>query len=156
MTFPRISAVRISAQNFFCMWHFYTMATEAVINGKGDPTKESEIRNGVFSLVCKTFGIKSLKPYQKGSLVALSEGEDCFSCQPAGSGKSIAFQALAFFVYAKSVLSYKEEATFQTILENCKNKALVVSPLLNQIRDQEDTLIKKKRKVTSLDQFSFQ
>ena len=50
----------------------YTMATEAVINGKGDPTEESEIRNGVFSLVCKTFGIKSLKPYQKGSLVALS------------------------------------------------------------------------------------
>lgn len=32
----------------------------------------------------------------------------------------------------------------------------MVSPLLNQIRDQEDTLIKKKRKVTSLDQFSFQ
>ena len=36
------------------------------------------------------------------------------------------------------------------ILENCKSKVLVVSPLLSLIRDQENTLIKKKIKVTSL------
>ena len=36
------------------------------------------------------------------------------------------------------------------ILENCKSKVLVVSLLLSLIRDQENTLIKKKIKVTSL------
>ena len=105
------------------------MATKNVRNGKGDSTKESEIRNGVFSLVCQIFGIKSLKPYQKESMVALSNGEDCFLCQPTGSGKSIVFQAfLPFFVYAKAALSYKEEATLQAILENRKSKVLVASP----------------------------
>ena len=122
------------------------MATKAVGNGKG----ESEIIHGAFSLVCQIFGIESLKPYQKQSMVALSKGEDCFLCQPTGSGKSIVFQALPFFVYAKAVLSYKEDVTFQMILENCKSKVLVVSPLLSLIRDQENTLIKKKIKVTSL------
>ena len=58
-------------------------------------------------------------------MIALSKGEDCFLCQPTGSGKSIVFQALPFFVY-------------------------VVSSLLSLIRDQENTLIKKKIKVTSL------
>ena len=36
------------------------------------------------------------------------------------------------------------------ILKNCKSKVLVVSLLLSLIRDQENTLIKKKIKVTSL------
>ena len=36
------------------------------------------------------------------------------------------------------------------ILENCKSKVLVVSLLLSLIRDLENTLIKKKIKVTSL------
>ena len=52
---------------------------------------EPEIRNGAFSLVCQIFGIESLKPYQEQSMVALSKGEDCFLCQPTGSGKSIMF-----------------------------------------------------------------
>ena len=120
--------------------------TKAIDNGKG----ESEIRNGAFLLVCQIFGIKSLKPYQTESMVALSKGEDCFLCQPSGSGKSIVFQALPFFVYAKAVLSYKEDVTFRMILENYKSKVLVISPLLSLIRDQENTVIKKKLKVTSL------
>ena len=45
-------------------------------------------------------------------MVALSKSEDTFLCQPTGSGKSIVFQALTFFVYAKAMLSYKEEVTF--------------------------------------------
>ena len=36
------------------------------------------------------------------------------------------------------------------ILENCKSKVLVVSPLLGFIRDQENTPIKRKIKVASL------
>ena len=70
------------------------MAAKVVRNGKGDSAKESEIRNGAFSLVCQIFGIKILKDYQKESMVALSKGEDCFLCQPTGSGKSIVCQAL--------------------------------------------------------------
>ena len=102
------------------------------------------MRNGAFSLVCQIFGIKSLTPYQKESTVALSKGEDCFLCQPTGSGKSVLFQGLPFFVYSKAVLSYKEEVTFQTKLNNCKSKVLVVSPLLSLIRDQENTLLKRR------------
>ena len=83
-------------------------------------------------------------------MIALSKGEDCFLCQPTGSGKSIVFQALPFFVYAKTMSSGKEEVTLQIVLENCKSKALVVLSLLSLIRDQENTLIKKKIKVTSL------
>ena len=60
------------------------------------------------------------------------------------------FQALPYFVYAKAVLSCKEEVTFQNILENCKSKVIVISPLLNLIQDQENTLVEKKIKVTSL------
>ena len=115
------------------------MATKAVGNEKG----ESETINGAFSLVCQFFGIESLKSYQKQSMVALSKGEDCFLCQPTGSGKWFVFQALPFFVYAKAVLSCKEDVTFQMILENCKSKVLVGSPLLSLIRDQENTLIRR-------------
>ena len=70
------------------------MATKAMRNEKGDPAEESQIRNGAFWLVCQIFGIKSLKHYQKKSMIALSKGEDCFLCQPIDSGKSIVFQAL--------------------------------------------------------------
>ena len=66
------------------------------------------------------------------------------------SGKLIMFQALPFFVYAKAVLGYKGEVTFQMILENCKSKVLVVSPHLSLIQDQENALIKKKISVSSL------
>ena len=81
----------------------YTIAAKAVRNGKGDSTKDSGIRNGAFSLVCQIFGIKSLKDYEKESMVALSKGEDCFLCQPTGSGNLIVFQALPFFLYDKAV-----------------------------------------------------
>ena len=128
----------------------YTMATKTVRNEKGNPSEKSQMRNGAFSLVCQIFGIESLKQYQKESMVALSKGEDCFLCQPTGTGKSIVFQALSFSVYAKTMFSCKEEVTLQMILENCKSKVLVVSPLLSLIQDQENTLIKKKIKVTSL------
>ena len=117
---------------------------KAVRNGKDDSTKESEIRNGAFSLVCQTFWIESLKNYQKESMAALSEGEDCFLCQPTGSEKLIVFQALPIFAYAKAVLSYKEEVMFHMIMENCKSKVLKVSPLLSLIQDQENTLLKRK------------
>ena len=103
-----------------------TMATKTVRNGKENLTKESQIRNGAFSLAREIFGIKSLKQYQKESMVALSKGEDCFLCQPTGSGKSIVFQALPFFVCAKSMLSCKEEVTLQMKMENCKSKVLAV------------------------------
>ena len=53
-----------------------TMATKTVRNGKDNLTKESQIRNGAFSLARHIFGIKSLKQYQKESMVALSKGED--------------------------------------------------------------------------------
>ena len=46
------------------------MATKAASNGKVD----SEI------LVCQILGIKSLKPEQKKSMIALGKGEDCFLC----------------------------------------------------------------------------
>ena len=126
------------------------MMTKAVRDGKDDSTKESEIKNGAFSLVYQIFAIKSLEPYQKKSMVALSKGENYFLYQPTGSGKSVVFQELTFFMYAKAVLSYKEEVTFQTILENCKSKVFLVSPPLSLMRDQENTLIKTKIKVTSL------
>ena len=103
-----------------------TMATKTVRNGKENLTKESQIRNGAFSLARQIFGIKSLKQYQKESMVALSKGEDCFLCQPTGSGKSIVFQALPFFVCTKSMLSCKEEVTLQMKMENCKSKVLAV------------------------------
>ena len=103
-----------------------TIATKTVRNGKGDLTKESQIRNGAFSLVRQIFGIKILKQYQKESIVALSKGEVCFLCQPTGSGKSIVFQALPFFVCEKAMLSCKEEVTLQMIMENCKSKVLAV------------------------------
>ena len=41
------------------------MTTKTVRNAKGDPTEESQIRSGAFSLVFQIFGIKSLKHYQK-------------------------------------------------------------------------------------------
>ena len=37
-----------------------TMATKTVRNGKENLTKESQIRNGAFSLAREIFGIKSL------------------------------------------------------------------------------------------------
>ena len=110
-----------------------TIAAKVVRNGKGDSAKESEIRNDALSLVCQIFGIKSLKDYQKESMAALSNGEDCFLRQPTSSRKSILFQALPFLVCAKVVLSDKNEVTFQMILENCKSKVLVISPLLSLI-----------------------
>ena len=119
-------------------------------NGKGDSIKKSQIRNGAFLLVCQNFWIKRLKHYQKESMVSLSKGEDCFLCQPTRSGKSIGFQTLPIFVYAKAVLSCREEVTLQIILENCKSEVLVVSGLLSLIRVQENTLIKKKIKALSL------
>ena len=73
------------------------MAAKAIGNGKGEP----EIINGAFSLVCQIFGIESLKPYQKQSMVALSKGEDCFLCQPTGSGKSIVFNHYHFLCMQK-------------------------------------------------------
>ena len=66
-------------------------------------------------------------------MAALSNGEDCFLRQPISGGKSIVFQASPFLMYAKEVLSDKNEVTFQMILENCKSKVLVISPLLSLI-----------------------
>ena len=56
------------------------MATKAMWNEKGDTAEESQTRNWSFLVVCQIFGIKSIKHYQKKSMVALSKGEDWFLC----------------------------------------------------------------------------
>ena len=110
-----------------------------------------------FDLIAKIFGINSLKEYQKESLIALSQNKDCFICQPTGSGKSLVFQALPFFIYTKKKLSNTtingneyEKITASSVLANCNLKILVVSPLFSLIQDQENKLSKKKIRVSSI------
>ena len=95
-----------------------------------------------FNLIAKIFEIDGLKDYQKESLKALSQNKDCFVCQPTGSGKSLVFQALPFFMYINKLLNenVNEKITASSILTNCNLKVLVVSPLLSLIQDQENKL----------------
>ena len=106
-----------------------------------------------FKIVCQIFNVVDLKRYQKESLLRLSEGKDCFICQPTGSGKSIVFQALPFFVHSLNLLKNAEKVediTSDLVLKTCKQKVLVISPLISIIKDQEQRLQEKKIKVSTL------
>lgn len=113
-----------------------------------------------FKIICSLFSLKKLKPYQEECLKTLVEQEDCFLCQPTGSGKSIVFQSLPYFKYAldlygTDLLNADTEPSKQDVVvlkDTCPYKVLVVSPLTSLMKDQEKQLQKKELKVCCLTQ----
>lgn len=98
-----------------------------------------------FKAVCNLFHIENLKDYQKDCLRYLSQGKDCFVCQPTGSGKSVIFQALPFFVHF-----LKNDKNLSNDISKCCLKILVIFPLTSLMSDQEKKLEELGLKVTTL------
>ena len=96
-----------------------------------------------FGTVSKILKVKNLHGYQKECLLNVFNGKDCFICQPAGSGKSISYQAIPFACQlferndgGNDMQSYSTD--------DCSNIVLVISPLTALMNDQVLSLKKKK------------
>lgn len=83
-----------------------------------------------FQVVCEKFQIETLNHHQKQALLAIvKEKKDVFLNLPTGFGKSLIYQALPLI--------------FDEVSESVRGHiVVVVSPLLNLIQDQVNTLQK--------------
>ena len=99
--------------------------------------------------VCEKFAIKELNMYQREAIVHfVQEKCDVFINLPTGYGKSLIYQALPF--------------VFDTVLGAAGNIVVVLSPVVNLMKDQVDKLanlgisavsLKKMRRVLRKDIF---
>ena len=81
----------------------------------------------VFGHVCEMFGIRELNAYQREAIVqSVQKKTDVFVNLPTGYGKSLIYQALPF--------------VYDSILEGAGHIVVVVSPLVNLMKDQVDKL----------------
>jgi len=82
--------------------------------------------SAVFDHVCEMFGIRELNAYQREAIVQFVQKKtDVFVNLPTGYGKSLIYQALPF--------------VYDSILE-AGHIVVVVSPLVNLMKDQVDKL----------------
>ena len=58
-------------------------------------------------------------------MMSLLNKQDCFVCQPTGSGKSIIFQSLPYFSYLM-----EQQNPQQCNLQLCTKTLLVISPFI--------------------------
>ena len=83
--------------------------------------------DSALNAICEKFKLEALNPHQKRALVAFKdEGKDLFINLPTGFGKSLIYQALP--------LLYDELTGVSGHI------VLVISPLVNLIQDQVETL----------------
>ena len=77
--------------------------------------------------MCEVFGIRKLNAYQREAIVQFVQKKtDVFVNLPTGYGKSLIYQALPF--------------VYDSILEAAGHIVVVVSPLVNVMKDQVDKL----------------
>ena len=80
-----------------------------------------------FGHVCEVFGIRELNAYQREAIVQFVQKKtDVFVNLPTGYGKSLIYQALPL--------------VYDSILEAAGHIVVVVSPLVNLMKDQVDKL----------------
>ena len=91
-------------------------------------------------LMREMFGIRELKPYQTEAKVQFLQKIDLLVNPPTGCSKSPIYQALPF--------------VFDSILEAVGHVVVVVSPLVNRIRDQVEKLANVGIFATSLSDIS--
>ena len=97
-----------------------------------------DVVDNVFKKVAKIFKVKELREYQKDALKSLWEENDCFVCQPTGSGKSIIYQSYPFFSFLMDTALTTTVESFDddVALLNVKRIILVISPLVGLMKDQ--------------------
>ena len=100
----------------------------------------------IFTKICEVFGLQHLKLYQKDVFEAVLCGKDCFVCQPTGSGKSLAFQALPFLYYFQD----HEQVSVVGAVEKCSRVVLVICPLVGLMKNQIEILKKEGIKAMCL------
>ena len=98
--------------------------------------------DGVFEKIKQIFRIPSLKEYQEKTLCSFLAGNDCFVSQPTGSGKSLIFHALPFVKFLQDAEEQRKQ-TCESILRDCKNIVLVISPLIGLMKNQIEILKEK-------------
>ena len=83
--------------------------------------------DGALSTVCSRFTISCLNPYQKKAISEFVKGKsDIFVNLPTGYGKSLVYQALP--------------TVFDSLTVRSGHIVVVVSPLVNLMRDQVRSL----------------
>ena len=101
----------------------------------------------MMSSVQKLFGIDTFRGYQIKALESLLDGHDVFVAQPTGSGKSIIFQSLPFFLGEVVISNEGDDAcvhgTSNSKFVSVKKSILIVCPLNSLIKDQIASLTKK-------------
>ena len=103
---------------------------------------QKDVLDVVFQKVANIFKVNH---YQKNVLKSLWDGNDCFVCQPTGSGKSIIYQSFPFFAHLMvSTTTTTADENTETEEEeeepshaDTKNIILVISPLVGLMKDQE-------------------
>ena len=106
-------------------------------------TREYNMAEDALRNVCEVFGFESLNKHQEEALRFVIESKsDVFVNLPTGFGKSVVFQALPV------VYSYVE-ATHEL-----KNIVIVVSPLVNLMKDQVSRLTSREISAISLSDIS--
>jgi ATP-dependent helicase YprA (DUF1998 family) len=97
------------------------------------------------------------KEYQLNCMKEIEKGQDCFVCQPTGSGKTIKFQALLFQALTREPFSAAYLPAYSLTVQvklwfpnEISTQSLVISPLVNLLKDQEPFLSFKLLKVSML------
>ena len=101
--------------------------------------------------VLKLFQLDSFKEFQIQAIENLLNGRDVFVSQPTGSGKSVIFQSLPFFVGSEVDQRSTTETTHGTnssTFMTTKKCVLVISPLQSLVKDQMSSL--KARGIKSI------